>query len=318
MSRERFEERNGRAWRDLDALIGSLERRDITPDSRRLPDLYRHACQHLALARHRLYGHDLERWLNQLVQRGHQQLYGPFHPGMASVARTLLQDFPRAVRAEGRLFLISCLCFFMPLLAMHTLAWADPDVAASIFDLETLDEYREMYQPIERADRGFGTDVRMFGYYVLNNVSIALRSFAGGVFGGVGALVVLVYNGVALGATGGFLHAEGLGDQLFPFVIGHSSLELMGLVLAGMAGLKLGLAVLMPGRRTRSLALRQNTIAALPIIAGAATMVLLAAFVEAFWSSSTLLPDGVKYVAGGIGWLCLGLFLTFAGRNHGP
>jgi hypothetical protein len=75
----------------------------------------------------------------------------------------------------------------------------------------------------------------------------------------------------------------------------------------------------MPGRRTRSLALRENTAAAMPIIAGAATMVLLAAFVEAFWSSSVHLPSEVKYVAGTLGWLVLILFLALAGRDrHGP
>ena len=48
--------------------------------------------------------------------------------------------------------------------------------------------------------------------------------------------------------------------------------------------MRLGLAVLAPGARSRIAALRAAALSSLPIIAGAALMLVLAAAIEAFWS----------------------------------
>jgi uncharacterized membrane protein SpoIIM required for sporulation len=316
MSREAFEARHRRQWQRLEELVAALEHRRFHADRAQLPELYRHVCHHLALARHRLYGHDLELALNRLVQRAHQQIYGPLHPGAGAIARLLLEEFPRAVRRRAGLFLVSCLCFFGPLLTFFALATVDLDFIAGLLDPATVAEYRQMYEPAPVEERGLAGDLTMFGHYIHNNVSIALRSFASGVFAGVGSLFVLIFNGCVLGAVGGFLHAEGLGPQFWPFVAGHSSFELVGLVLAGMSGLLLGLAVLQPGRRSRGLALREEARAATPIIAGAATLVMVAAVIEAFWSASAL-PSGLKYLAGVAGWFALAAFLLLGGRRNG-
>jgi hypothetical protein len=45
------------------------------------------------------------------------------------------------------------------------------------------------------------SDVLMFGYYIHNNVSIAFRTFAGGILGGVGSIFFLIYNGLIVGAV---------------------------------------------------------------------------------------------------------------------
>ena len=49
--------------------------------------------------------------------------------------------------------------------------------------------------------RTAGTDWAMFGHYIQNNVGIAFQCFAGGLFFGIGSLVVLGYNGVLAGAS---------------------------------------------------------------------------------------------------------------------
>lgn len=318
MSREIFEERHQADWRRLEAQLRELES-GIRRGNENFPALYRRVCYHLALARHRLYGHDLERRLNSLVQRSHELLYGPIHPRAGQVVELLTGEFPRALRREGKIFLFALLLFFGSFAAMCILVQADPDVAYTVIDPMTAAEYREMYQPAApqaEEDRGFSNDVMAFGHYVHNNISIAFRTFAGGVFAGIGAIAFNLYNGVALGTVFGFLISEGLGPQLWPFVAGHSAPELTSLVLSGVAGLKLGLALIAPGRRRRGQALAEATREAAPILAGATALMLLAAFIEAFWSASVFVPVPVKLAVGVLNWVLLGLFLAFGGRRR--
>lgn len=319
MSREIFESRHDPEWRRLESQLRELEKGQPAA-SENLPGLYRRVCYHLALARHRLYGHDLERRLNGLVQRSHELLYGPIHPRASQIFSLLAYEFPRALRREGKVFLFSLLLFFGSLLSVFVIVQADPDLTYTILDPMTAAEFREMYQPAppqaKAEERGFETDTLAFGHYIHNNISIAFRTFAAGVFAGVGAILLLLFNGVALGATAGFLVSEGLGAQLWPFVAGHSAPELVSLVISSVAGLKLGLALIAPGRLSRGHALAEATREASPILAGAAALMLLAAFIEAYWSASTLVPVPVKLVAGVLNWVLLFAFLAFGGGRR--
>jgi hypothetical protein len=53
----------------------------------------------------------------------------------------------------------------------------------------------------------------------------------------------------------------------------------------------------------------------MPIIAGAACMLVIAACVEAFWSSRFTTPLQLRYGAGTAGWVLLAVYFIFAGRN---
>ncbi|MCU7813026.1 MAG: stage II sporulation protein M, partial [Candidatus Thiodiazotropha sp. (ex Notomyrtea botanica)] len=55
---------------------------------------------------------------------------------------------------------------------------------------------------------------------------------------------------------------------------------------------------------------------ALQLVMGAALMLLVAAFIEAFWSSSGFTPE-VKYGVAAILWLWVILYLVFMGRGQG-
>jgi len=67
--------------------------------------------------------------------------------------------------------------------------------------------------PSHHLGRESGTNVQMFGYYIYNNISIGFRTFASGLLAGVGAIVVLVTNGIVIGTVAGHLTAIGYGDR---------------------------------------------------------------------------------------------------------
>lgn len=316
MDRERFEELNQADWRSLELSLDLLDKGRTMGSAEEFPALYRRVCHHLALVRHRRLGADLETRLNRLVLRGHRQLYKTRDRGAARPWRFLLVDFPRRVRAEGRLLLVASLLFYGPLAGAFAAATARPEVALSIMPGEDLEAVAEQYGPdvLVPEERDLGTGLSMFGFYVHNNVSIAFRTFASGIFAGIGSVFFLVYNGLVIGAVSARIRALGYEEAFYSFIVGHGAFELTAIVLAGVAGLRLGLAVIAPGRLRRAAALRTAARVTLPILYGCAAMLLVAALVEAFWSPSGV-PTSVKIPVGILFWLGVGVFFLGAGRT---
>lgn len=326
MNRELFERQYEPEWRDFERTLEQLEARrrskgrgDDGEGPSAFPEVYRRICHHLALARHRRYGADLELRLNRLALRGHQQLYRTRTAGLGALLDFLGVGFPRQVRAQGRLVLLATLLFVLPILVLGPLVAWQPELALSVLPAETLEDFGDQYAPGGNLENGrpVENDIVMFGYYIHNNIGVAFRTFAGGLLAGVGSIFFLIYNGVVFGAVAGHIHQAGY-DRIFcSFVIGHGAFELTAIVLSGAAGLRLGLALLAPGRRRRSHALREAALEAAPVLAGAAVMLVAAAFLEAFWSSSSAVPVPIKLAVGGAFWVGILAYLGAAGRAHG-
>ncbi len=155
----------------------------------------------------------------------------------------------------------------------------------------------------------------MFGFYIRNNVGVAFQCFASGLTAGVGSIFFLVYNGAMGGAVAGYLTERGLGDTFYSFVVTHGSFELTAIVLSGAAGLKLGHSLLAPGRRTRGQSLVRAARECVVVIYGVAAMLVVAAALEAFWSSSAWVPHSVKYGVAAVCWLAVFGYLALQGRD---
>jgi uncharacterized membrane protein SpoIIM required for sporulation len=155
----------------------------------------------------------------------------------------------------------------------------------------------------------------MFGFYILNNISIGLRTFGSGLVAGIGPVIVLAMNGVTIGAVAGHLQAVGHGDPFWRFVAGHSAFELPAIVIAGGAGLRLGLDLIAPGRRRRVDALVDGGRQGAQLCLGVTAMLVLAAFIEAFWSSIGWMPAPVKFGVAAALWLLVLLWLWRGGRG---
>jgi uncharacterized membrane protein SpoIIM required for sporulation len=287
-----------------------------------LPRLLRTVSGHYALARSRGYSPGLIRELHQLVRRGYRQLYRVRPAWPRQLLDFAVAGFPRALRRHAGLFWLASALFFGPMLAMGLACANDDALIYSLLSADQVSQYESMYDPTNArlgraADRQDTDDLMMFGFYVRNNVGIAFRVFAWGLVLGAGSLFVLATNGLFTGGVAGHLTQLGYGTPFWSFVSGHSALELTAIAIAGAAGLLLAKALLAPGRRSRLAALRANAAEALPLIAGAMGMLVLAAVVEAFWSSNAAIAPQVKYLAGAAGWMLVAAYLGLAGRGGG-
>jgi uncharacterized membrane protein SpoIIM required for sporulation len=98
-------------------------------------------------------------------------------------------------------------------------------------------------------------------------------------------------------------------------VVGHGAFELTAIVFSGAAGLRLGYAILNPGQLSRLDGLRQAGREVVPMLYGIVLMLIIAALLEAFWSSSSSLSIAIKYSVGALLW-SLVLLYSCSGRRY--
>lgn len=313
-----FEHQNEERWAEYERLVTSLEKGKPNEHADQLPRRFRELCVDLSLAECRMYGSRLTERLNALVIRGYELIYRSKKGGWQAFLSLVTSEFPRLVRREWKLFWLCSAMFWLPFFAMmfaaeHDIGWVQATLGAEgMAGMDLM--YGGKEQQLSHLRSEYGSNFMMFCFYIWNNVAIDFRIFAGGMLAGVGTLFFLLFNGMHIGAAAGYVNHACDPESFWSFVAGHSSFELLGMVIAGMAGMKLGLAILKPGRLPRVRALSEATKQALPLIYGAALMTTLAAVVEGFWSAQPV-PSTVKYTVGIVFWLLHAAYFLFAGKG---
>jgi uncharacterized membrane protein SpoIIM required for sporulation len=315
-----FTARRQSDWTTLEHLAHRVDTkgyRGLSPgDLARISPLYRDVCADLARAEAARYSAPLVDYLQSLAASAHTVLYGVYGRGglRARSVRSALEAFPRAVRKHYRPILLSAALFFGPFAVGVLAALYEPGFAFRIVPESTLLPLTEAYAKGFDAGRDVGESALMAGFYVNNNIGIALRCFALGISGGLGSAFYLVDNGLSIGAILGYVASQGAGANILTFIVSHGSLELGAIVLSGGAGLSLGWSIVSPGPRTRIASLQAAGRDVAVIAFGAAVMLLMAAGIEGFWSGSSV-PPLLKRAVGASLFLAVLTYLVLAGRR---
>jgi uncharacterized membrane protein SpoIIM required for sporulation/uncharacterized RDD family membrane protein YckC len=267
------------------------------------------------LARARTYGVDETTLLRleRLVAAGHNALYREERGTWRRLWLVLARECPAAIIAARGYVLVAFLAFAAPAAAGFTLMREQPGLAAELLPDVMLRRAEAGTQ--RRAEGRRYVDVAaedrplMASGIITNNVRIAISCFAGGIFLGIGSLILLAFNGLAIGASAGHFANVGLLGYLLEFVVGHGMLELFAIWVAGAAGFLLGRTVVAPGTLARSDALVLSGKRAVRMLGGAALLLLVAGMIEGFVSAS---PGGlpVRLAASGASLAFLGVYLS--------
>lgn len=332
MNKRDFVKDRERAWNRFEQLLNRISRKSL----KRLPSrevnefsrLLRELANDLAVIRSRGWGQQLAGYLNGLISRGYNFFYTS-PPGYLRGALDFLSGgFPRLLRANIWYFAVACGLFFGPLFIAWAVIQSNPELAKRVVPEGQLVMAKRMYaKPLYSADESETAAERrkrlteygeqrsaMSGFYIRHNISIAFRSFASGIFAGIGTVYTLLFNGIAIGAIAGFVVAEADPDAFLSFVITHGSFELTAIAVSGAGGLVIGNALLHPGQRTRWEALKHRGMDAIKLAIGAGIMLFVAALIEAYWSPSPI-PSLLKYIVGTIAWIVVILYFVIAGRG---
>lgn len=305
-------------WHEFDNLIANNKR--TIDDNYRLATLYRQICQHYALATQRHYSPLLIDRLHARVMNGHNCIYREKRQYINRFLTFVLYEFPNSVREHYRLFWACSALFYVPCIIFGLACYHNQELIYSIMSYFEVSMMESMYDPANEhigrnADRQADTDIMMFGYYIFNNIGIDFKTYAAGIFFGIGTIFVTVYNGVVIGAVSGHLTGRGFGETFWQFVAGHGSFELTALVIATMAGLKLATPLIAPAPYSKKDAFKVAGKQSITLILGAGLMTFIAAFIEAFWSSSSVISPLIKYIVGLGLWVLVGWYLIFCGKQ---
>jgi len=320
ISKREYRRRRQKDWARFEALIHQVDKGGWKKlsglEASEFSRLFREVCHDLSIVRTRNWGAGLTDYLNELVTQGHNTFYKSPPTRSHDFLMFVSRGFPQVFRRNIGFFIAAALLFFLPFGITWIVVQNQPELATRILSAPQLDMMEEMYE--ENDFEGYGTDrAAMGGFYIRNNVGIALRCFALGVLLGVGSVYVLLANGIALGAMSGYVVGMGHGQNFISFIVSHGSFELTAIAVAGGAGLMLGDAIVHPGHMSRLDSLRTRGVEAVQIACGAAVMLFVAAMIEAFWSPAPLAAE-IKYISGGLLWVLVILYLAVAGREAEP
>jgi uncharacterized membrane protein SpoIIM required for sporulation len=290
-------------WSELEQLVRQAGRRPerLGPDGvRRLGTLYRATTADLALARRKFTGDPVVAYLTDLVGRARHLVYDS-ERRRGSLREFALTGYWRRVRERPGLLGVAALCLFGTWVLAGVWAWRDPGAALAVAP----DDFRSWTEPIpDRPAPSTDDSIAFASMLFTNNIRVALLAFAAGIAAGLGSAFVLLYNGLVLGVVTGLAVNAGNGPVLLEWIPAHGLLELSCIVVAGAAGMRMGWALVDPGRRRRSVALAAEARPAVEIVLGTAVWLVLAGILEGFVSPSGIgLPARVV-----VGVLAAGAF----------
>jgi uncharacterized membrane protein SpoIIM required for sporulation len=304
-------------WTELEQLVersGNSPARLGPTGVLRLGTCYRAVAADLAFARRRFPSDPIVGRLERLTQRGRHAVYN------TTRSHTTLREFVtrgywRRVRERPALLVIAIACLALPTVLAGYWAWRDPGAAGGLAPTA----YQSVTQPRpDGEDLGVSVDDQsdLAAKIFTNNIQVTFLAFAGGILVGLGTLYVLIQNGILLGAVAGLAIGAGNGRPFFELVVAHGVLELSCIAVAGAAGLRLASAIVDPGTRTRTDALRTEARAAVEIVLGTAVWLVVAGLVEGFLTPAGKGLTVVLIVGFGLGALYWGLVLWRGAPAH--
>ena len=101
----------------------------------------------------------------------------------------LRAGFPQKVRRAWPYMLVATVLFVAPLFGMIFTIFAAPEWVYSVMPAEQASSLEAMYDPNARhlgRERQSDSDFAMFGFYIMNNISITFQLFASGLVFGLG------------------------------------------------------------------------------------------------------------------------------------
>lgn len=287
-------------WTQLEAMLARQRSKKLTlGELSSLDALYRRVSADLAVAQGAYAGTDVLRFLNQLCAQGYAAIYEPRGAPVDSLRTFYLRTFPRLVRETlGPIRLAAALLGFGVVLGALTVL-LHPEGGRTLVgaELRNFIDRGELW-----TDQALGphTPSEMAVQIFLNNLKVMISAFALGVTGGVLTVVVLLGNGLHLGAVVTACFQGGVGWNILSFITAHGPIELSLICIAGGAGLHLGRALIEPGERTRAAAVREHAQVAVQLVLGAAPFMVLIGIVEGFVSPGAFFPWPLKAVVGAL------------------
>jgi len=317
-----FLETRSPAWDRLEQLIATTRRRGAAALSEQqlheLTRLYPAVAVDVARARMYKLDRNTQRRINHLAIAAHGLLYKRRHRrALPAVLRFLRGDYPRLVRRLWPYVAFSVALFFVSGFGAYAAVQLRPSLAY-VFVRGPIDlpDGEPGLSPEDMSER-FRRMPKppMAAAIMANNISVAFMAFSFGITAGIGTCYILLFNATMLGAFVSHFVNHNLGYMCWAFLTPHGVLEIMAILIAGGAGLRMGLSLAIPGPLARSASLRLGAKDAVMLVLGTIPMFIVAGLIEGFVTPGYM-PGDLKAAVGLLVGSLAAAYLLLAGRRR--
>lgn len=314
-----FIRRHRSTWKEAERLLDRVEAEGLEALSEKevltFGEHYREVSDHLVRARTELSNPETIEYLNALVGRGYAVIYRGRRHRLQSMYRFLRSGFPRLCRARATEIWIALGALVAGAVFGGVAGALDPESVQYMVEREYANIPPEIYLQRKGSLSGTEEAAAMMGAVSTNNLRVAILAFAAGITLGLGTIAILFYNGVLLASFSSIFVRAGSGFELFGLLAPHGLIEMFAIVLSGAAGLVLARALLAPGARSRALALREDGLTALLMLAGSVPVILAAMVIESTLSKFQSIGPGPKCLAGFLALAVVLSWILLGGRG---
>lgn len=272
-----FLKRNIDKWKGYEGLLATSD------DPDQLASGFIELTDDLAYARTFYPDSKTVQYVNGLAANFHKSLYKNKKENAGRIFSFWQYELPWLFKKYHRYLLYSFL-FFMAFALVGILS-ANGDT--NFIRVVLGDHYVNMTLENIRKGDPFGVyksggPMMMFLMIAFNNIKVAFLAYIFGITGGIFTVLLLMYNGIMLGAFEAFFFQHGLGWDSILTIFIHGTIEISVIIIAGCAGLVLAASLLFPKTYHRGLSVIRGGRDALKIVVGVVPFFLLAAFFEGF------------------------------------
>jgi len=292
-----FIKQNKEKWLDFEkAIFGKTLK---NPDE--LASLYIHLVNDLSYAQTYYPKSKTILYLNNLAAKAFQKIYKTKREDSNRFVHFWKVEVPLIVY-QYRRYVLYAFVLFLSFVAIGALSAAYDDTFVRLI---LGDHYVNM--TLENIEAGDPVAVYKSGSnwgsafgITLNNLYVGIKSFIFGVFGGIGTGLVLLFNGIMVGAFQFFFYKEGVLWESVRGIWIHGSMEIFAIVIEGAAGLILGASILFPRTYSRLTSFKIGVKDGVKILISTFPFTIVAGLLEGYVTRySNAMPN----------WLSVGIIL---------
>lgn len=270
-----FIKKNAQKWNEYQYLQ--------TEDPDQMADRFITLLDDLSYAK-TFYPHSkVTRWINSLAVSIYQTIYQNKKQRFSRLITFWQYELPLMFRKYHRMLLYTFLIFILFCSMAVFSSMKDDEFVRGVLGenyVAMTEENIEKGDPfgVYRDDSRFSMLVRI----AFNNIKVGFLMVAGGIFFGIGTMIVFFQNCIMLGSFQYMFFAKGLGWQSVLVIWIHGTLEISGMIIEACAGFVLAKSILFPRTYTRWHSFKGGVKDAMKICVSLVPITILAAFLESY------------------------------------
>lgn len=283
-----FIEQNKDKWLIFENVL--LNKEKISPGE--LSDLYIEITDHLSYAKTFYPKSNTELFLNQLAVTAHNKIYKTKKESKNKLITFYKEEFPLSFFPYRKTLILTFVIFAIFTGIGAYSSATDSDFVRSILGdayVNMTDENISNNDPMAVYKQQGQFD--MFLGITINNIMVALRTFALGIMLAVGSVMSLLQNAIMLGSFQYYFYDKGVFWESVRTIWIHGTIEISVIIIAGCAGMVMGGSIIFPGTYTRLEAFQRGVKAGTKIIISTLPFFIIAGFLEGFVTRHTEMPN---------------------------